>query len=155
MDFQFEIVGTDPGDSNVVTVASGQLPGGLTISADGLLSGYISPTPNVDKPPGYDLTSSDTQIYDFIVSSISKNFEFTLQVSDGKSSSQRTFYMYVYDRASLTADDTIFTADNTLITADETPYRRPFLINSLPSDLGKVRGDNYYAPSIRAEEGKP
>jgi hypothetical protein len=152
VDFQFEIIGTDPGDTNVVTVASGELPGGLTISANGLLSGYISPTPNVDEPPGYDLTSSGTQPYDFIVSAISKNFEFTLQVSDGKSSSQRTFYMYVYDRASLTADDTIFTADTTIITADETPYRRPFLINSLPSDLGKVRGDNYYAYQFRAND---
>jgi len=152
VDFQFEIVGTDPGDTNVVTVAAGQLPGGLTISPTGLLSGYISPTPNVDKPPGYDLTSQGTQPYDFIVSAISKNFEFTLQVSDGKSASQRTFYMYVYDRASLTGDDTIFTADTTLITADETPYRRPFLINSLPSDLGKVRGDNYYAYQFRAND---
>jgi hypothetical protein len=152
VEFQFEIVGTDPGDTNVVTVASGQLPGGLTISADGLLSGYISPTPNVDEPPGYDLTSSGTQPFDFIVSAISKNFEFTLQVSDGKSASQRTFYMYVYDRASLTGDDTIFTADTTIITADETPYRRPFLINSLPIDLGKVRGDNYYAHQFRAND---
>jgi len=152
VDFQFEIVGTDPGDTNIVTLVSGELPGGLSISSEGLLSGYIAPSPNVDEPPGYDLTADDTAPYDFIVSSINKNFEFTLQVSDGKSQSQRTFYMYVYNREDFTGDDTIFTADTTTITADETPYRRPFLINALPGNLGKVRGDNYYAHQFRAND---
>ena len=152
VEFQFEIIGTDPGDVNVVTLAAGQLPGGLTISPNGLLSGYIAPTPNVNKPPGYDLTADDIAPYDFLVSSINKNFEFTLQVSDGKSQSQRTFYMYVYNREDFTGDDTIFTADTTSITSDETPYRRPFLINGLPSNLGKVRGDNYYAYQFRAND---
>lgn len=152
VEFQFDIVGTDPGDINVVTLAAGQLPGGLTLSPTGLLSGYIQPALDVNKPPGYDLTASFTEPYDFIVSSVNKNYEFTLQVSDGKSASQRTFYMYVYDRADLTGDDTVFTADTTIITADETPYRRPFLINSTPSDLGKVRGDNYYAYQFRAND---
>jgi hypothetical protein len=152
VDFQFEIVGTDPGDTNLVTLAAGQLPGGLTISPTGFLSGYIQPALDVNKPPGYDLTASATAPYDFIVSSVNKNYEFTLQVSDGKSANQRTFYMYVYDRSDLTGDDTVFTADTTIITADETPYRRPFLINSMPSDLGKVRGDNYYAYQFRAND---
>ena len=152
VEFQFDIVGTDPGDTNVVTLASGELPGGLTLSPEGLLTGYIQPAADVNYPPGYDLTSSFTAPYDFIVSSVNKNYEFTLQVSDGKSASQRTFYMYVYDRADLTGDDTVFTADTTIITADETPYRRPFLINSTPSDLGKVRGDNYYAYQFRAND---
>ena len=40
VDFQFEIVGTDPGDTNIVTLVSGELPGGLVISPEGLLSGY-------------------------------------------------------------------------------------------------------------------
>ena len=152
VEFLFEISGTDPGDTNIVTLVSGELPGGLSISPAGLLSGYIAPSANVDEPPGYDLTPEYTVPYDFIFSAINKNFEFTLQVSDGKSQSQRTFYMYVYDRASLTGDDTIFTADTISITSDETPYRRPFLINTLPSNLGKVRSDNYYAHQFRAND---
>jgi hypothetical protein len=152
VEFQFEITGTDPGDTNIVRLASGQLPAGLVIGPTGSLSGYIEPTPNVDRPPGYDLTPDDEAPYDFIVSAISKNFEFTLEVSDGKSSNLRTFYMYVYDRASLAADTTTITADATTITADQTPYRRPFIVNSSPSNLGKVRGDNYYAYRFRAND---
>jgi hypothetical protein len=152
VNFQFEITGVDPGDTNIVRVVGGALPGGLTITPAGLLTGYIEPTPNVDEPPGYDVTPSEVEPYDFLVSGISKNFEFTLEVSDGKSSNLRTFYMYVYDRATLTADDTAYTADTTSLTADETPYRRPFILNSDPSDLGRVRGDNYYAYQFRADD---
>jgi len=152
VNFQFEITGTDPGDINTVRLASGQLPGGLTITADGLLTGYIEPTPNVDEPPGYDLTPSNLDPYDFIVSAISKNFEFTLEVTDGKNSNLRTFYMFVYDRATLTADDSEYTADTTTLTSDETPFRRPFIVNSTPSNLGRVRGDNYFSYQFRGED---
>lgn len=152
VNFQFEIAGVDPGDTNLVRVVGGALPGGLSVTASGLLTGYIEPTPNVDEPPGYDVTPSQVDPYDFLVSGISKNFEFTLEVTDGKSSNLRTFYMYVYDRATLTADDSAYTADTTTITADETPYRRPFILNSDPSDLGRVRGDNYFAYRFRGDD---
>lgn len=152
VNFQFEIVGTDPGDVNVVKLAGGQLPGGLTISSTGLLSGFIEPTPNVDEPPGYDVTPNSALPYDFIVSAISKNFEFTLEVTDGKGSDLRTFFMFVFDRASLTADDNSYTADTTTLTADQTPFRRPFIINSQPSNIGRARGDNYFAYRFRSED---
>jgi hypothetical protein len=45
----------------------------------------------------------------------------------------------------MTADNSVDTADSTEITADETPERAPFIVNSAVSDLGLVRGDNYYA----------
>ena len=152
VNFQFEIVGLDPGDVNTVRVVGGQLPGGLSVTTSGLLTGYIEPTPNVDEPPGYDLTPSEVDPYDFLVSAISKNFEFTLEVTDGKSSNLRTFYMFVYDRATLTADDAEYTADTTTLTADETPYRRPFIVNSIPADLGRTRGDNYFAYQFRGDD---
>jgi hypothetical protein len=136
---------TDPSETVVISLAAGQLPGGISVSASGLISGYIEPAPNVDEPPGYDLTPEYTVPYDFLVSAISKNYQFTLEVTDGKSSSLRTFYFFVYDRGTMTADTTEITADTTAVTADETTERRPFLTNADPADLGTVRGDNYYA----------
>ena len=152
VNFQFEISGVDPGDVNTVRVVGGQLPGGLSVTSSGLLTGYIEPTPDVDEPPGYDLTPNQVEPYDFLVSAISKNFEFTLEVTDGKSSNLRTFFMYVYNRATLTADDAEYTADTTTLTADQTPFRRPFIVNSTPSDLGRARGDNYYAYQFRSDD---
>lgn len=142
---QIEYTSQDPNDTVVVSLAGGELPGGLTVSASGLISGHIAPPPNVNEPPGYDLTPIYTVPYDFLVSSINKNYQFTLEVSDGKSSNLRTFTMFVYDRTTLTADDTTITADDTFVTADETTIRYPFLVNTSPSNLGRVRSDNYFA----------
>lgn len=145
LNIQIEYTDTDPADTVVVRLVAGELPGGITVSPDGLISGYIRPAPNVDEPPGYDLTAIYTQPYDFIVSAISKNYQFTLEVTDGRSSNLRTFYFFVFDRSTMTADNSTDTVDSTEITADETPERAPFIVNSAVSDLGVVRGDNYYA----------
>lgn len=145
INFQFDLTGTDPGDTEVVRLVSGQLPGGITVSSEGLLYGYIEPAANVNKPVGYDLTPEDLYPYDFIVAAINKNYQFTLEVTDGKSSTLRTFNFFVYNRDSLTGDNTTITTDNAAVTADETTVRPPFLTNAVPSNLGTVRGDNYYA----------
>jgi hypothetical protein len=145
LDIQIEYTDTDPADTVVVNLIAGQLPGGITVSKSGLISGYIQPAPDVNKLAGYDLTAVSTTPYDFIVSAINKNYQFTLEVTDGRSTNLRTFEFFVYNRGTITADNTTITADNSFVTADQTTERRPFLINSLPSDLGVVRGDNYYA----------
>lgn len=145
VDIQLQYTGLDPNETVTVRLASGQLPPGLTLSNEGLISGWIDPIPDVNRPPGYDLTAISTQPYDFTVIGTSKNFQFTCEANDGKQGTLRTFYIYVYNRTELSADDTYLTVDNTFITADETPTRSPFLRNSLVSDLGKVRSDNYYA----------
>jgi hypothetical protein len=145
LNIQIGYTDTDPADTVIVRLVAGELPGGITVSESGLISGYIVPAVNVTETPGYDLTPIYTLPYDFVVSAISKNYQFTLEVTDGRNSNLRTFEFFVYDRASITADNTTITADNTVVTADETTERRPFIINSDPSDLGTVRGDNYYA----------
>lgn len=144
IDYQIEYTDTDPADAVVIRLVEGELPGGVTVSATGLISGYIEPAINVNETPGYDLTPVNTFPYDFIVSAINKNYQFTLEVSDGKTSSLRTFQFFVYDRASITADNTTITADSTTVTADQGTTRQPFIINRV-SDLGVVRGDNYYS----------
>jgi hypothetical protein len=145
LDIQIGYTNEDSADTVVVRLAGGQLPGGITVSPTGLISGYIQPALDVTQPPGYDLTPIYTLPYDFVVSAINKNYQFTLEVTDGRNSNLRTFEFFVYDRNTITADNTTITADNTVVTADETTERRPFIINSEPSNLGLVRGDNYYA----------
>ena len=152
VDLQFEYINVDPDETVIVRLAGGELPPGLTLSTTGLLSGYIEPAANVDEQAGYDLTPSSTLPYDFVVSSISKNYQFTLEVSDGKSSTLKTFTIYVYNRSDNTADTTTITADNTFVTADEGTDRNPFLVNPFPSNLGSVRADNYFAYQFRGND---
>jgi hypothetical protein len=145
LNIQIGYTDVDPADTVVVRLVGGQLPGGVTVSETGLISGYIQPALDVTETPGYDLTPVYTLPYDFVVSAINKNYQFTLEVSDGRNSNLRTFDFFVYDRDTITADNTTITADNSVVTADETTERRPFIVNSEPSNLGLVRGDNYYA----------
>jgi hypothetical protein len=152
VDLTFGYTNQDPDETIVVRLINGAIPAGLTLSTAGRLYGYIEPAANVTKPPGYDETQIDTVPYDFVVAAISKNYQFTLEVTDGKSSSLRTFTIFVYNRNDLTADTTTITSDNTFVTADENLERAPFLINAEPSDLGRVRSDNYFAYQFRAND---
>ena len=152
LNIQLAIDNVGPTTPGVVSLIGGELPGQVSVSASGLISGYIKPAANVDQPAGYDLTPEDVYPYDFLVSAINKNYQFTLEVTDGINSDIKTFSFFVYDRSTLNASTTEITADTTEITADETTERRPFIINSIPSDLGTVRGDNYFAYQFVAND---
>lgn len=145
LNIQIGYTNTDPDETVVVRLVGGELPLGVTLSPTGVISGYIRPAVNITKLPGYDNTAAYTQPYDFITSSVSRNYQFTLEVTDGKTNNLRTFEIFVYDRATMTADNTQITADSTVVTADEDTTRRPFILNAEPSNLGTVRGDNYYS----------
>ena len=148
----FEYTDQDPGDTVVVQLVSGNLPPGLILSPTGILSGHIEPAIDVTEQSGYDLTPVSTLPFDFVVRGISKNYQFTLEASDGKSGSLRTFTVYVYDRGDNTADTTTITADNTFVTADQITDSNPFLINAYPSNLGIIRSDNYFAYQFRGDD---
>lgn len=109
---------------NVVTVIAGALPTGLTISAGGIISGYISPNPN----------STVT----------STTYSFTLKVSNGITTDTREFSILIYARSTMSADDTIITSDNTFITADISPVAPPIILTPQGS-IGSTRSDNFYA----------
>jgi hypothetical protein len=145
VDFQFEFNEVYTPDTTVITLIAGALPGGLRLGLDGLLTGYIQPAQNLDAVAGYDLSAQDADPYDFLSQSISKNYQFTLQVSNGQSSSIRTFEIFVYSRSQMQASDAVLIDNNTFITTDQTTLQAPFLTNANPSNLGNFRSSNYFA----------
>lgn len=145
VDIQIQFTDVDPDETIAVTLIDGELPLGLTLTKLGRISGYIAPFPNVNEPPGYDLDPISVLPFDFVVSAINKNYQFTLEVSDGKSSSIRTFTIFVYDRSELTADTTEILSDTTVVDTSQTTERAPFLTNAEPTSIGRVRSDNYFA----------
>lgn len=152
VNFQFDFVESFTPDTTYVELVSGQLPGGLTLTPEGLLTGYIQPTPDVNATPGYAITSSAVEPYDFLSRSQSKNFQFSLKVTNGKNSDLQTFQMYVYSRDQMGADDSVLIDNNTFITTDETRERAPFIVNSNPSNLGIFRSNNYFAYQFIGED---
>jgi hypothetical protein len=147
-DFQIEYTDVDPDDTVTVKLVSGSLPQGTTINAKGLISGFIQPLAPIDQIAGFSRDSQGFSEYpfDFSTQGVSANYEFTLEVTDGKpgGSNLRTFSIYVWSRSIMTADTTFITADNTFITADASPIRIPILLNPQGS-IGRVRNDNWFA----------
>ena len=152
INYQFQWDDNDPDDTVVVRLVSGQLPGGLNLSSTGLLTGYIQPAVSINAVSGYDVTGQDLKPYDFLYQAPNKNYEFTLETTDGKNSDLRVFSMYVYNRATLNASTTQITSDDDFVTADETPANAPFLTNADPSDLGSYKSSNYYAYQFVGED---
>jgi hypothetical protein len=144
---QIVFTDTDPDDKITVRVLAGELPPGLVLNPrTGLISGVIAPligTPGT-ATAGYDATQYGEYPFDFSTRSTSKNFQFSLAITDGKETNVATYEIYVYSKDSMSADTTDFTADNTFITADIIPTRTPILITP-PGFLGRVRADNFYA----------
>jgi hypothetical protein len=86
----------------------------------GLISGIILPLvgPPDTAPAGFDATQYDQYPFDFSTQSASKNYQFAIEISDGKANSVRIFEIYVTARNTLRADTTDITADNSYVTAD-------------------------------------
>lgn len=137
----------DFGDSVSIRVVSGELPPGLILdSRTGIISGIIRP---IVGPPGtalagYDMSEYDQFPFEFSTRASSKNFQFSVEISDGKDSNIRTFEIFVYARDAVSADDLDITSDNIFITADVSPERVPLLLTK-PGSLGRVRSDNFWS----------
>ncbi len=152
VEIQIEYTDVDPDDRVITRVISGELPPGLFLNSRGLIAGVIAPLvgPPDTATAGYDSTQYDQYPFDFSTRSASKNYQFTIEVTDGKESDIRVFEIYVYSKDSMSADTTDFTADNTFITADVVPTRTPVLVTPLPGSLGQIRTDNFYATKFTA-----
>jgi hypothetical protein len=144
---QIQISDPDPGDTTVITVAAGTLPPGLSISTRGLITGYIIPVNPINETGGFDRLGQNFDMFpfDFVRQSPNTNYQFTLRVTDGKTSDLRNYQIYVYSRTTLQASTTDITADDTFVDASQTPNYSPFLTNAAPSDLGVIRADNFWA----------
>lgn len=125
--YGLQITYTQP-DVSTVSLISGSLPPGINIDNKGLITGFVLPTDNL-------VWYND--------------YEFTLEVSNGKFSSLRTFNIGIYNRACLTADTTYITADNTFVTTDGSPIVPP-VITTIPGSIGTVKVGNYFAFQFKA-----
>jgi len=145
----------DPLDTQSWRVIAGELPSGVTLSTSGLLYGWLNPVPTEIGTPGYDVNNFDIGTLDFTTLSISKNYQFTIEVVDSTGrTSTKDYTVYVASRNILTTDNTDLTTDgyaptaNSLligskITADLNDKRSPHMITA-PADLGTILHDNHF-----------
>jgi hypothetical protein len=155
--------------SYFISSGDGQLPPGLTLSKDGVISGYIIPVltilPNdgdgnydgsiydaiaFDFGPrpsnGFDNYAYDDVFFDFAVPtqqaiSLNANYQFRVTITDGVVATQRLFRIFVVGNDQFRADNTATTGLASTFTADATYIRQPVWISK--SDLGLFRANNY------------
>jgi hypothetical protein len=154
----------------------GELPPGLTLNPNGTISGFILPATKITPADGsgtYDESIFDAVAYDFAPAvpsngfddfqyddafydfnipdatptTLSRNYQFKVTVTDGQNYSQRIFRIFVIGDDSFRADSTeLDGAIGGLFTADVTYIREPSWLTN--SDLGIHRANNYITVPI-------
>jgi hypothetical protein len=174
VDFQLEATDTDltAGDELefYLTPMGGLLPPGLSLSRDGVISGFTDPifaleyqgspfggydTAPLDVVPldfvearsnGFDTFFYDNQTYDYnepsrVPRRLSRIYTFAVSVTDGVNTVIRLFKIYVVTEEFLQADNSIVQVDTNLFQADSASDRNPLWITE--SNLGRFRANNY------------
>jgi hypothetical protein len=152
-----------------VSSGDGELPPGVTLSSSGLLSGFIKPTLRITPADGsgtYDNSYFDAVAYDFAVrptngfdtyqyddvfydyslpsstpTSINRNYQFKVTITDGRNYAQRIFRIFVVGEDQFRADAMTLDGFAGQFTADVTYLRQPAWITK--SNLGVFRANNY------------
>jgi hypothetical protein len=174
VNFQLEVYDTDviAGDNLefYLTPLGGELPPGLSLSRDGVISGFTDPvfaleytefpTGGYDVAPysvtpldfveartnGFDDYFYDNVTYDYSENSriprrLSRIYNFVVSVTDGINTVNRLFKIFVVTEEFLSADNSIVQVDTNLFQAGATGDRKPLWITE--SNLGRFRANNY------------
>jgi hypothetical protein len=173
INYQLDAIDNDTAADQVLTYSipprGGQLPPGITLTASGLLTGFVDPilatevfkdngyydnnyfdiTPYDYGEPqynGYDSFLYDNTKFDYSdpvrsLKKLNRYYEFVVRVSDSVYYSDRKFRIFVVGDDFFRADDTIIHAANRVYTADATYLRNPIWITQ--SYLGRKRANNY------------
>jgi hypothetical protein len=124
----FTLANSTPFGNVTWTVDSGSIPNVTVLnSSTGNLSGYIEPV------------SGNT------------TFSFDILADDGAKSDLNSYTLLVYDRATMTADTTLYTADNVSIITADTGLYSPYLITPAGS-IANVRQNTNFNYRILAED---
>ena len=159
-----QLEGTDLNNDPLTwSLAGGSLPAGLALSSDGLISGVIKPQVYAfsTSVTGWDLSQWDRNQWEFTTRSNNNVYNFTVAVTDGKSTRTRKFKVSVFSHNDVRADSIDLTADcfpaellaanppvplpNSRITADVTPDRPPVLLTKSLGQYSSVNSGGYFS----------
>jgi len=139
-------------DEIIWSISKGELPPGLQLDQNGLISGVVIPL--VDLPEnattGFDNSRWESFPWEFRTRSISKNYQFTVEVSDGKEYRIREYTINIISQSSLTADNSFITVDSTILQAANDQLRKPVIITDDLGIYSSTKSDNYFAFKFNA-----
>ena len=157
VDIVLEAIEFTPGINLLWELVDGELPPGLSLSSNGVISGFIFPIPSQDSgtEPGWDATAWNLRPWEFGILAVSKNFSFTIRVTDGLKYDQSTYTVLVLPRSALTTDSDILTVDtetvgeDIILTIDAGTKHAP-VITTKQSDFVPARQGTQYSFNLEA-----
>ena len=153
-----EYIEVNPGAVLTWKVIAGKLPPGITLTQNGVLTGFAE-APAAAGPAGtaaYDTGSFDQFVWDFAGATLSRTYNFNIQLYDGALYDQNSYSITIFATSFFRADNTLITCDAdstasavTIFTADKDGNQYP-TITTLPSEIAPVRQDRAYAFQFEA-----
>lgn len=162
-----------------IASGNGELPPGLVLTDSGRIVGWVQPTLSIPTSSGngyydtavfddvaydfgyrpsngFDTYVYDTKFYDFSAPSASpkklnRNYEFVVTITDGDTSVDRKFRIFVVGDDYFRSDNIIFYAGNGTYTVDTSYVRAPIWVT--PKSLGAIRANNYKTFRLDIYEG--
>lgn len=165
---EYQLAATDndiaAGQTLIYEIVDGALPPGVTMTTGGKISGIVELADDEKYGPqgGYDneFDPYDDVVYDRTVFSKSKsvNYDFIVRVTDGITSVDRNFNIFVYSADYFIVSNSQITIDQTLVgsnfvTLDMHVGRPP--VFTTESDLGTFRHDNNVVIKIDVSDFDP
>jgi len=144
---QLKAVEVNPNATLTWSLVGGSLPPGLTLSSSGLISGFVTPLPQVGNAGvvGFEKSPFNEFGYDAAARYQSNSYHFTVQVFDGINFDVLSYKLYVVAKDTWTSDTNIDTIDSTL-TVDEDNLYLP-IITTPPEALSvtPIRSNSNFA----------
>jgi hypothetical protein len=128
-------------------VISGNLPPGLTLNSNGLLSGILEPVVYSfsDDLVGLNNSKWNSISWEFNTIGNKQSYNFTVSVNDTKAASLRSYRIDVFAFNDVRADTISITTDSFRITTDVIPVRPTILKTKTLGDFAVVNSGGYYA----------
>lgn len=150
LNYQLQATDSSPDAVLVWTKIEGELPEGITLTEDGLLTGYIYPPTDevAEANLGWDNARWDSISWDAETSSsVSKTYYFTVRVNDNTRYDESRFAITVLAKSTFSGDSTQIYSDNDVVTVDIDDKHTPFIATD-PSELPVVRQNSNFAFKI-------
>lgn len=132
----------DPGDRLSYALVGGSLPAGLQLLPTGRIQGYADPAVFVLEQERFDTQGFDVVSFDQSSVLNSRDFAFSIQVSDGKDPRIANYVITLINTLSISADSTEFTSDTVL--PNDLPNNYVPVLAQRGTDLGTVTDQNFF-----------
>lgn len=129
LEYQFDAINNNSAAEKTWSIVSGTLPPGVSLSSNGLLSGYTDIIAANTTELGFEAAPIDSVKYDVLPKSTDKYYNFTLQVTDGVKYDSINVRLLIVSKGNYTADNFITSINNTFIRVDADNRYRPIILN--------------------------